>query len=425
MRRGAWISLIALSVAGGSAQGQVRDFVKVQPEAAGFSSQRLQRLDGAMRTLVEKKELSGVITALTRHGKLVDFAIHGYQDLAAAKPMQKDTIFKIYSMTKPITGVAMMILYEEGKWQPGDPLAKHIPELASLKVFAGHDAVGTPILEAPAHPPTVGEVMTHTAGFTYGFFGETYVDKMYQKENPLRSASLQEFIEKLAKLPLVYQPGEGWVYSVSVDVQGYLVEKLSGKPLPDFMNERIFSPLGMKDTAFAVPESKLPRLATVYSNDMKPVPPDPNVSKVPGMASGGGGLYSTATDYLRFAQMLANGGELDGVRILAPSSVELMQANHLPDKLMTGKFGIGFQTMRPGFGFGYDVAVFVDPALAGSTTGKGSLLWDGAAGTWFIVDPTNDIVFVGMVQRMLGPAMPNLETLSRALVNQALVDPKK
>jgi len=287
-----------------------------------------------------------------------------------------------------------------------------------------------PVLVEPAHPPTVGELLTHTAGFTYGVFGETPVDKLYQKDNPLRSGSLQEFVDKLARLPLLYQPGEAWVYSVSVDVQGYLVEKLSGKTLPDFMGERIFGPLGMKDTGFAVPESKLGRLATTYSADprtgeLQPRPRDPNVSRVPGMASGGGGLYSTAGDYLRFAQMLLNGGSLEGVRLLAPSSVDLMRSNKLPERLMTGAFGIGLQTMRPGFGFGYNVAVFEDPHRAGTTAGKGSYLWDGAAGTWSLVDPSNDVVFVGMIQRMLAPGTRDYEHLSRALTCRALLDPKK
>jgi CubicO group peptidase (beta-lactamase class C family) len=235
-------------------------------------------------------------------------------------------------------------------------------------------------------------------------------------------------IARLARLPLAYQPGEQWVYSVSVDVQGYLVEKLSGKSLPQFMQDEIFGPLDMRDTGFSVPENKLARLATVYGWDtakgLVPQPRDANVTKVPGLASGGGGLYSTARDYARFATMLANGGELDGVRILSPSTVALMRANHLSDALMRGGFGIGFQQMRPGFGFGYDVAVFTDPHAVGSTTGKGSFLWDGAAGTWFWVDPENDVVFVGMIQRIMSNGgMPQIQNLARALVYQALVQP--
>ena len=398
------------------------------PGTVGVSGERLKAVDASLQKLVDEGALSGIVTLIARKGKVISTNAYGYQDLAKKLPMQKDTIFRIYSMTKPITGVAMMKLYEQGKWHPDDPLSRYIPEFANLQVYAGEGSGGVS-LEKPAHPPTVGELMTHTAGFTYGFFGATAVDKQYQADNPFAAPTLQAFIEKLAKIPLLYQPGTQWVYSVAVDVQGHLVEKLSGKSLPEYMRQEIFEPLDMRDTAFAVPESKMPRLATVYNVDQKtrqltPVPHDPNVTKVPGLASGGGGLYSTARDYARFAQMLANGGTLNGVRILAPSTVALMRANHLPASLMDGRFGIGVQRMRPGFGFGYDVAVFEDPHKVGSTAGKGTYLWDGAAGTWFWIDPTNDIVFIGMVQRMVtSGGMPNVQNLSQALVHQALVNP--
>jgi CubicO group peptidase (beta-lactamase class C family) len=399
----------------------------VAPNTVGFSSERLGLLNASMKRVVDEGALPGIVTLVTRHGKIVSSNVYGYQDLAMKVPMRQDTIFRIYSMTKPITGVAMMKLYEQGKWHPDDPLSRHIPEFANVQVYAGVDAAGKPVLEKPAHAPTVGELMTHTAGLTYGFFGSTPVDKMYMSENPLAAPTLQGLVDKLGKLPLLYQPGTQWVYSLSVDVQGYLVEKLSGKSLPDFMREEIFEPLGMHDTAFAVPAAGLDRLATVYRWDPKggltAVPHDPNVATMPGLASGGGGLYSTARDYLRFAQMLANGGVLDRARILAPSTVLLMRANHLRDSLRDKGFGIGIQRIRPGFGFGYDVAVFDDPHTAGSTTGAGTFLWDGLAGTWFWVDPANDIVFVGMIQRMASPSMPDLQNLSRALVHQALVEP--
>jgi CubicO group peptidase (beta-lactamase class C family) len=415
----------------GSLFAQSNPFPIIKPELAGFSAERLKRLETGMHAVVDSKQLSGIVTMLARHGKIVQQNAYGQQDIAGAKPMKMDTIFRIYSMTKPITGVAMMILYEEGKWRPGDPIAKYIPEFADLRVYAGTDADGKMKRVAPAHAPTMGELMSHTAGFTYGYFGNTPVDKLYQQLNPLQSGSLKEFIDKLAQIPLAYQPGESWVYSVSVDIQGYLVEKLSGKSLPDFVRDRIFAPLGMKDTAFNVPENKLARLATVYTVDgqspeLKPVPRGPEVSKVPGLPSGGGGLYSTAGDYLRFAQMLLNGGTFNGSRILSPSTVELMRSNHLPESLLTGKFGIGYYFMQPGLGFGYDFAVFEDPIKVGSTVGKGAYLWDGAAGTWFWIDPTNDVVFIGMIQRMMAAGnMPNMEDLSRTLLYQALVDPKK
>jgi CubicO group peptidase (beta-lactamase class C family) len=422
------IALVAIAPLGIVAQHS--ELPMAAPGSVGFSGERLKSVDASLQKVVDQGALSGIVTLIARKGKVVSTNAYGYQDLAKKTPMRQDTIFRIYSMTKPITGVAMMKLYEQGKWHPDDPLSRHIPEFANLQVYAGVDGSGKTILEKPAHPPTVGELMTHTAGFTYGFFGATPVDKQYQSDNPFTAPSLQAFVEKLAKIPLLYQPGSQWVYSVSVDVQGYLVEKLSGKSLPEFMRQEIFEPLGMRDTGFDVPDAKLNRLATVYSFDAKagltPVPNDPNVTKVPGLASGGGGLYSTARDYARFAQMLANDGSLNGVRILAPSTVALMRTNHLPDSLMNGRFGIGLQVMRPGFGFGYDVAVFEDPHKVGSTTGKGTYLWDGAAGTWFWIDPENDVIFIGMIQRMFGgsgPPMPNLQNLSRALVHQALIDP--
>jgi len=379
---------------------------------------------------VTARDYLGAVTLIAQDGKTVEHRAYGWRDLAKTAPMQRDTIFRIYSMTKPIIGVAMMMLYEEGKWLPDDPLSRHIPELANLKVFAGLDAQGKPILEAPAHPPTVGELLTHSAGFTYGIFGDTPVDKMVREADPLDAGSLKGMIERLSKLPLAYQPGTKWMYSLSVDVQGYLVEKLSGKPLPEFLRERIFTPLGMKDTAFNVPQDKLSRLATVYLSALKngkldPQPRDPNVTKVPGLPSGGGGLYSTAGDYLRFAQMLANGGALGDVRILAPATVNVMRSNHLAPNLRTGEFRIGIQRMRAGFGFGYDVAVFDDPALIGSPVGKGTYLWDGAASTFFWVDPTNDVVFIGMIQRRVGSGLPPVQLMSRPLTYQALVEPAK
>lgn len=415
-----------------SAPSRAGGLPAVSPETEGFSSQRLKRLDAAMQGVVDRKQVSGVVIALARHGKLVDFKAFGDKDMASGAPMQKDTIFRIFSMTKPMTSVAMMILYEEGKWNPEDPIAKYIPEFAHLKVFAGYDRDGKMILEDPVHPPTMRELMTHTAGFTYGLFAHDPVDKMYMDQRVLGSSSLQEMIDKLAGIPLLYQPGTEWVYSLSVDIQGYLVQKLSGMPLPEFMHERIFEPLGMKDTGFYVPADKWSRFATLYGvnkdGQLIPYAGDLNIdfSKPPALPMGGGGLVSTAHDYLRFAQMLLNRGELDGARILAPATVKLETSNHLHAGLMTGQYGIGVQHMRPGFGYGYDMAVFTNPALADNPVGQGTFLWDGAAGTWFWVDPEYDIVFVGMIQRIgSGSQMPNMEELSRATVYQALLNPGK
>jgi CubicO group peptidase (beta-lactamase class C family) len=333
-------------------------------------------------------------------------------------------------MTKPVTGVAMLLLYEQGKWLPSDPIAKYIPEFAHLKVCTGVDAAGNMILEEPVHPSTMQELMTHTAGFVYGFFGNTPVDKEYQKTGVMQSKSLREFIDKLAKIPLAYQPGTKWVYSASMDIQGYIVEKLSGQTLPDFMQEHIFRPLGMKDTGFFVPADKRGRFVTIYrSNEKGEVIPAPGFggeyAEQPGMPSGGGGLVSTAEDYFRFAEMLAGGGELNSVRILSPAAVQLMSTNHLAPSLLTGEFGIGAQVMRLGLGYGYDCAVEYDPLQANLPDGRGTFFWDGAAGTWFWIDPTNDVVFIGMVQRVLGPDSPAVEYQSRPVVYQALLNPKK
>jgi len=409
------------------------DMTLVNPEMVGFSSEGLERLHQLMQQAVDQKQIAGIVTILARHGKVVDYRTYGYRDLAGGAPMTRDVIFRDFSMTKPVTGVAMMILYEQGKWLPSDPIAKFVPEFAHLKVYKGVDSNGSMILTDPDHAPTMRELMTHTAGFTYGFFGDTPVDKMYRDANLLASANLQEFIGKLAKIPLLYQPGQGWTYSMSMDIQGYIVEKLSGKSLPDFMRDNIYTPLGMRDAGFYVPADKRSRFTVLYrSGPNGELVADPAASRrtgdydvQPPMPSGGGGMVSTAEDYYRFASMLLNDGQLEGKRILSPATVKLMTSNHVPSELLTGKFGIGAQSMRPGFGYGYDGAVVFDPPEANLSDGKGEYFWDGAAGTWFWVDPTNDVVFIGMIQRMLGPASPPLEYESRAVVYGALVDPSK
>ncbi|HWA96156.1 MAG TPA: serine hydrolase domain-containing protein [Terracidiphilus sp.] len=408
------------------------DMHEVPPASVGFSSDGIARLHTLMQDAVQNHQVAGVVTILARHGKVVDYRTYGWQNIENKVPMSKSTIFRDYSMTKVVTAVAMMKLYEQGKWLPSDPIAKFIPEFAHLKVYAGTDASGKVILEDPIHPPTMAELMTHTAGFTYGLFGNTPVDKMVRDANLFQSADLHEFITKLAQLPLLYQPGTKWVYSVSMDIQGYIVEKLSGKTLPQFYRDEIFQPLGMKDAGFYVPEDKWSRFATVYH-----VQPDGSLSaqgnenvnrrdfaRQPTLPSGGGGMVSTAEDYFRFAEMLAHHGQLDGHRILSPSIVHLMSSNHLAPHLLTGEFSIGAQRMRPGFGYGYNCAVVFDPPTANLPEGKGTFFWDGAAGTWFWIDPTNDIVFVGMIQRMGGtPNTENLQYLSRSVVYGALVDP--
>src|SRR5687768_722155 len=315
------------------------------PESVGFTADLPVKMDAAMQGLIDSKHLAGIVSLVARKGKVVQHKAYVFQDAESQTPMRTDTIAKIYSMTKPITGVAMMMLFEEGKWKPSDPIAKHIPEFANLKVFAG-EKDGVPVLEEPAHPPTMGELMSHTAGFTYGLFGNTPVDLIYRKNNPLAAPSLQAMIDRLATMPLLYQPGTRWVYSVGVDIQGYLVEKLSGQTFPEFLRTRLFEPLGMIDTAFYVPAEKTSRVATIYAWNAKAgalgaLPHDPGINQPPGMPSGGGGLYGTAADYFRFAQMLLNGGEYNDRRILKKSSVDMMRRNHLSEQVLTSKSGIG------------------------------------------------------------------------------------
>jgi CubicO group peptidase (beta-lactamase class C family) len=408
-----------------TAQGEI---TVVSPESEGFSSERLGNLHKLIQDEIDQKELAGAITILARHGKVVDYQTYGQKDMATGAAMTKDTIFRDYSMTKPVTGVAMMILYEQGKWLPQDPIADYAPALAHLKVFAGVNTEGKPNLVDPVHPPTMAELMSHSAGFSYGN-GKTVVDALYQEQHLMQSANLEEMVDKLGKLPLNYQPGKGWMYSVSMDVEGYIVERLSGQTLPDFMRDHIFTPLGMKDAGFFVPAEKRSRFATNYRADDKQMltvtqagSPPTDYAAQPATPSGGGGLVSTAEDYYRFAQMLANGGELDGKRVLSPETVKLMTSNHLGANLLTGEFGIGQHVMRPGFGYGFNCAVVFDPAAAGLPDGKGTFFWDGAAGTWFWVDPTNDVVFVGMIQRMGGHDNHTLLYKSHAAVYGALVE---
>lgn len=405
---------------------------QVPPASVGFSARRLRRLEALVQRAVRRHQYAGAVTILARHGKVAEYKAYGVQNLATRAPMHRDSIFRVFSMTKPLTATAMMILYEEGKWNPQDPIARYIPEFARLKVFAGLKN-GRMILVPPRHPPTMRELMTHTAGFSYGG-GNDPVDKLYRQKDPLHSASLQQMIDKLSTLPLLYQPGTRWVYSMSVDIQGYIVQKLSGESLPEFMRRHIFQPLGMRDTGFYVPAAKRSRFASLYkwSPLRGLVPARARILGVrfnhpPAMPSGGAGVVSTARDYLRFVQMLLNGGELGGVRILAPATVKLMTSNHLPSFLRGTRRGMRFWgRVRYGFGYGYDMAVFTHPALADSPVGKGTFMWDGAAETWFWGDPSNRIAFVGMVQRLNGgPSLGGLQELARATVYQALLHPAR
>lgn len=424
--------LFVLTVAVITTAASINTITLTKPEAVGLSSERLEHLHALIQSEIDGKQLAGAVTILARHGKIVEYRTYGEKDVAHNTPMSKDTIFRAYSMSKPVTGVAMMILYEQGKWLPTDPISRFLPEFANLKVFKGVDAEGKMILVDPDHPPTMQELMTHSAGFSYGS-GHSVVDALYHSQGVMQSHDLQEMVKKLSTIPLNYQPGKGWTYSVSMDIQGAIVEKLSGQTLPQFMQEHIFKPLDMKDTGFFVPQEKRSRFATNYrATPEGQLAPTATAGEAPAdyateptMPSGGGGLVTTAEDYYRFAQMLANKGELDGKRILAPATVAVMTSNHLPANLLTGEFGIGQHIMRPGFGYGFNCAVVFDPAAAIMPDGKGTFFWDGAAGTWFWVDPTNDVVFVSMIQRMGGHDNHSLEYRSHSTVYQALVEPAR
>jgi CubicO group peptidase (beta-lactamase class C family) len=308
---------------------------------------------------------------------------------------------RIASMTKPITGVALMMLLEEGKWSLDDPVAKHIPEFANLQVLA---ADGTRVPQAT--PMTMRQLVSHSAGFAYGLSLGSPVDAMYREQRVLdRGTSLDEMIRKLAALPLAFQPGERWYYSAAVDVQGYLVQKLSGMPFDAFLRTRLFGPLKMADTDFALTPVQLPRLASIHTHDAEgrlvAAPPvgaggllgDP--TQRPGLPSGGGGLFSTTHDYYRFCQMLLQGGELDGVRILQPATVALLHANQLPPGVTVGG---GISRAFADLQFGVDVAIVTPAAAAAMGQPAGSYFWGGAFGTWFWIDPANGIVALFMVQ---------------------------
>ena len=393
------------------------------PESVGIDSTRLERLTQAMQGFVDEGKLAGVVTAAARDGKIFHFESVGQRDLASGDPMENDDLFRIYSMTKPITGVALMILYEEGKFKLSDPVAMYIPEFTDLQVYAGMADDGTMLTEPADHPMTMRELMSHTGGLTYGLFSQSPVDDLYNEAAVLDPASnLQDMIDKLAKIPLRQQPGSLWHYSVSVDVQGYLVEKLSGQRFSDFLEERIFEPLGMVDTDFFVPAEKADRLAEVYAYG-----PDGSLFASEGFTGGpsylvehefeggGGGLVGSAMDYIRFSQMLLNGGELDGVRILAPLTVELMHRNQLPKGLDNSILGAN------GTSFGLDFAIIEDPVEAEGYS-KGEYYWGGAAGTWFWIDPVENIVFVGMIQQF-GNGIPDVRGTSRRLLYQAIMEP--
>jgi len=325
-----------------SCVGYAGELSVASPKELGMSAEKLAGVKTAVQGLVDDKKVAGATVVVARKGKIAFFETFGMMDIEAEKPMAKNAILRFYSMSKPITSVALMMLYEEGKIKLDEAVSKYIPQFKGLKVYAESGNVDT------KRPMTVRDLLRHTSGLTYGFFGNTAVDKMYREKATLGGdGDLEDMADKLGEIPLLYQPGTKWHYSVSTDVLGYLVEKVSGRPLDKFFRQRIFRPLGMKDTAFHVPAKKVDRFAVCYSFGLS-VSDNPAKSrylKKPAMRSGGGGLVSTAPDYLRFCQMLLNKGQLDGKRLLRTETVEMMTKNQLPEGVTrndSGGFGLGF-----------------------------------------------------------------------------------
>jgi CubicO group peptidase (beta-lactamase class C family) len=408
-----------------------------RPEDVGVSAERLQRITAAMQRYVDQGNLPGVVTLVARRGKIVHFGAVGSRNVAADAPMTRDTIFRLYSQSKPVTAIATMILYEEGKFLLTDPVARYLPEFAEMKVYLGEE--NGQIKTEPARPITIQHLLTHTAGFTYDFF-PTPVGRMYVPAGTSgvapqsRLGSLTEWTQALAKLPLIAQPGTDWNYSVSIDVLGRLVEATSGMSFRDFLRARIFEPLGMTDTDFYVPDEKLSRFAANYSptpQGKMTLADDPEKSpyrKLPKIEMGGSGLVGTAGDYFRFAQMLANGGQLDGVRILAPSTVAMIMSDQLNPELrpdpLTSLFGAGLfgRAGRAwGLGFGLGGLVATDPALAGAPMSVGTYSWGGAATTHFWVDREQELVGIVMTQLLPDGTYPVLQMM-QAMTYQALMD---
>lgn len=387
----------------------------------------IEALEAGIRGYVDDGHVIGIETKLIVRGETVSHVQHGFRDIESADPIQDDTIYRIYSMTKPVTGVAMMILYEEGAFSLDDPVTKYVPEFQDLKVLAGVDRSGQPILENLDRAPTMRELMSHTAGFAYGLGGDDPANTAFREQDILSSPDLETFIEKTANVPLLFQPGSRWAYSASVDVQGYIVQKLSGQRFGEFLDERIFTPLGMEDTGFFVPAEDLGRLSDVIARNPETGRLAPYYDwrvafreETVRMESGGGGLVSTMADYERFARMLANGGELEGARVLQPESVELMRTNVLPRSMGVFSDGVSRNPNLRGHGFGLNVGVIFDPSRTNSPIGRGAYYWGGAAGTWFWIDPEHDVIFIGMIQRFGGVRGVSFRGESIGLVYDAL-----
>lgn len=409
-------------------------------ETQGMSRERLGRIERFIDdAYVASGKLPGALVQVWRRGELALNSVLGLADRERQVPLAEDSIFRIYSMSKPVTSVAIMMLVEECKIALDDPVSKYIPAWANLGVYAGGFMESFQTRPA-ARPMLVVDLLRHTSGLTYGFQQNSNVDAAYRKlklGELATAGTLDEMIEKLATLPLEFSPGEAWNYSVSTDVLGYLVGKVSGMPFETFLKERIFDPLGMIDTAFHVPEEKAARFCACYAvgalgskvlSDKGPVlQDDPRTSpylKPPAFVSGGGGLVSTAADYMRFARMLLQGGELDGVRLLGPKTLALMTANHMPGgaDLPSMSRSMFSEATYDGVGFGLGFATTVTPATTLIPGSEGDFFWGGAASTFFWVDPKEDLIGLFLTQLLPSSAYPVRRQL-RTLVYSAITEP--
>ncbi len=411
------------------------------PETVGMSRARLARLDEVMkRRYVDSGQLPGILTQVHRKGELVHTGMAGQMDLERAKPMREDAIFRIYSMSKPITSVALMMLVEEGALGLDDAVSTHIPEWKDLGVYASGmptllaDAPPSFITTPPLRPMKVVDLVTHTSGLTYGFMMRTSVDAAYRKLkiNDFQTpGGLSGMIAQLAGLPLEFSPGTQWNYSVSIDVMGYLVEKLSGMSFGEFLRTRLFEPLGMTDTAFWVPPEKIERFCSCYQPKpggglkLQDDAGQSTYAKPPLLESGGGGLVSTVHDYLRFCRMMVNGGSLDGVQILSPKTVDLFSLNHLPDNQELASMappGAFSESGYSGIGFSIGCGVNIDVARTRLPGTLGEFFWGGAASTAFWIDPKEDLTVVFMTQVIGTDARLTLRRDLRTLVYSAMTE---
>lgn len=400
------------------------------PEEVGLSSEGLARIDAHLRSrYVDPGKIAGCLTLVARHGKVAHLSALGSMDLARQKPMRDDAIFRIYSMTKPITSVALMMLHERAVFQLTDPVHKWIPEFEHLSVYR-YGKYPTFTTDPASRPMTVRDLLTHTSGLTYGFMERTGVDAAYRRLRLGEGAgTLRDFVKALATLPLEFSPGTAWNYSVATDVLGYLVEAMSGQPFDQYLREKIFEPLGMKDTGFTVRPGEVERFAANYARGpgkelvLFDDPADSPYTRSKTFFGGGSGLVSTAADYFRFAEMLRRGGELDGARLLGPRTLRYMVTNHLPGGADLAALALGSfsETRYEGVGFGLGFSVTIDPVRAQTPSSVGEFGWGGMASTAFWVDPVEDLAVVFMTQ-LVPSSTFNFRGQLKSLVYGAIVD---